>query len=337
MVKLLSRPNQIQGKTEFLSEHYYHLRSAGFNYVFPYHSSVGYSKRIDEVRLFNLNPDNIEFKKIKNSIFENKNGDFVYVQYIGDGTDRMPLSTDDVIIYYDTKPSSSNPYKGHSRLKSLKDEGVNTLLADRGKRNQIKRTGATIVSHKEKADSLSDGLDEEMTKGKDGKPITYKDDIENKLNGAGLAQGKSILVSSKELKVDSLAKDILRIDFDKLKQSDLRVISNKIGVPNELNPFENDNSKYENREQAQFSVIQNEIEPVADAFAFSLMRWFPNYKDKLILDYSHLPAYQVAQKTKEENKDKVVNRVIQLLQYNLIDQATANNILFNYEIIKEDV
>src|SRR5690606_8519239 len=132
-------------------------------------------------------------------------------------------------------------------------------------------------------------------------------------------------------------KDITGIDFDKMKQSDMRVIANKIGVPNELNPFENDNAKYENREQAQFSVIQNEIELVAEAYAIRVMSWFKNHPNKIILDYSHLPAYQVAQNTKEENKDKVTSRVIQLLNANLIDLKTANNILINYEIIKEDV
>lgn len=216
------------------------------------------------------------------------------------------------------------------------DEAYNTLLSDFGKKNQIKRTGAVIISHKEKSDSLSDGLDEEVYKDENGKPITHKDDIELKLNGAGLAQGKSILVSSKELRVDSLAKDIIGIDFDKLKQADLRVISNKIGLPNELSPFEGDNAKYENREQAQFSVIQNEIEPVADAFADKLVKWF-NHPTRLILDYSHLPAYQIAQKTKEENKDKIVTRIIQLLNANLITEEDARNMMINYEIIKEDV
>lgn len=331
-------PNPIQGKSEFLSEHYYHLRAAGYNYICPFHKSVGYNKnRIDEVKLFNLNPDNIEFSKIKGSIFELQNGRFRYAYDNGDTITKLPLSTDDVIIQYDTKPDSQNPFKGHSRLKSLKDEGVNTLLADRGKRNQIKRTGAGLISHREKAEGLSDGLDEEMYKTKDGKPVTHKDDLEHKLNGAGLAQGKSILVSSKDLRFESLAKDITGIDFDKLKQSDLRVIANKIGVPNELNPFENDNAKYENREQAQFSVIQNEIEPVANALAAAMNRWFEKHPNKIIFDYSHLPAYQVAQKTKEENKDKIVDRVIKLLDKGLITEADANNMLINYEILKEDV
>src|SRR5690606_12014039 len=280
-------------QSEFLSQHYYHLRAAGYNYVYPYHKSVGYQKRIGEVKLYNLNPDFIDFERIETSIFDLESVKFKYRHQFESDNSKTKLITDDVIIYYDTKPNSKNPFKGHSRLTSLKDEANNTLLANRGKRNQIKRTGATIVSHKERPEGLSDGLDEEMTRDKQGNPITFKDDIENKLNGSGLAQGKSILVSSKELKVDSLAKDITGIDFDKMKQSDMRVIANKIGVPNELNPFENDNAKYENREQAQFSVIQNEIEPVANSFALGVMSWFDNHPNKIILDYSHLPAYQV--------------------------------------------
>lgn len=337
LVKLLLNPNPIQGKTEFLSEFYYHLRSAGWNYVCPYHKSVGYNKRIDEVKLFNLNPDNISFNKIRSTIFDLKSGSFKYSFDNGERVIKLPLSTDDVIIFYDTKPSSTNPYVGHSRLKSLKEEGVNTLLADRGKRNQIKRTGAGIISHREKTDSLSDGLDEEMYETKDGKSVSYKEDLEFKLNGAGLAQGKSILVSSKDLRYESLAKEIIGIEFDKLKQADLRVIANKIGVPNELNPFEGDNAKYENREQAQFSVIQNEIEPVGEGLAAAINRWFDKHPNKLIFDYSHLPAYQVAQKTKEENKDKIVDRVIKLLDNELISREDADNMLINYEILKEDV
>lgn len=337
MVALLHKPNVFQGKSEFLSEYYYYLRAAGYNYILPYHKSVGYQKRLSEVKLFNLNPDYIDFDDVKTNLFDLEHIKFKYTHKFTSEQTKIPLYTSDVLIAYDTKPSSKNPFKGHSRLKALKEEGVNTLLADLGKRNQIKRTGATIISHKEKAESLSDGLDEEMMRDSNGNSITYKDDIEDKLNGAGLAQGKSILVSSKELKVDSLAKDITGIDFDKLKQSDMRVCANKLGVPNELNPFGGDNAKYENREQAQFSVIQNEIEPVADSLALSLNKFFENHPHKIIFDYSHLPAYQVAQKTKEENKDKIVDRVIKLLDKGLMTEEQANNMLINYEILKEDV
>ena len=212
-------------------------------------------------------------------------------------------------------------------MASLRGEAKNTLLADRGKMNQIKRSGALLISHRERStDGVSEGLDEmvDVTKG-----ITHKQQIEQNLNGVGLAQGKSIVVSSKELRGESLAKDIIGIDFDKMKQADLRVIANKLGVPNELMPFEGDNAKYENRQEAQFSVIQNEIEPVARAFENGINGWFANHKNKIKLSFEHLPAYQVALKRKEEVKQSIIDRAEKLLslgfELNEIKQLIEEN------------
>lgn len=311
LVRLLKQPNKFQSQTEFLSEFYYNLRAAGWTYIRPFNQSVGFAKMIDRAELFNLNPDCIKFPNKNKSVFNSGDTVFKYVEKLENGKSEIPISTNDIIKFYDIKVDPNNPLKGVSRLASLRGEAKNTLLADRGKMNQIKRSGALLISHRERSnDGVSEGLDEmvDVTKG-----ITHKQQIEQNLNGVGLAQGKSIVVSSKELRGESLAKDIIGIDFDKMKQADLRVIANKLGVPNELMPFEGDNAKYENRQEAQFSVIQNEIEPVARAFENGINGWFANHKNKIKISFEHLPAYQVALKRKEEVKNSIIERAEKLL------------------------
>lgn len=339
LVYRLNSPNRFQGKEEFLSQFYYFLTAAGYNYILPYSKSLGFENRLKDNELYNLNPDYVNFKKIKKDIFDLGDLDFDYVHSNKDEKFERPFNTKGVIPFYDIIPDIKNPYKGVSRLSALINEARNTVLADKGKTNQIKKSGAVIVSAKERSNGeLSEGLDEEMMSSepnREGKRTTHKQDIQNKLNAAGLASGESIIVSSKELVAQTLSKDIQGIDFDKLKSMDLLVCSNKIGVPPELNPFSSKNATYENREQAQFSVLQNRIEPVANSLAKSLQLYFES-KNRLVIDYSHLPAYQVAQKVKEEIKDKVVDRYEKLFKDGIITAEQFVQILVKYDILNEE-
>lgn len=334
LVEKLKEPNHLQGTEEFLAEFYYYLCASGWCYMLPYNQSVGFEKDLSSSEIFALNPDYCNFDKIKQNIFDLYNLGFKYAYAAQDLKSEKHFTTDDVIPFWDGPVNANNPFIGHSRLSSLTDEAINTVLADKGKHNQIKRTGAMIISHKERGtDGFSDGLDEMMKKDKkSGKITTYKDDIEQKLNTLGLAEGNSILVSSKELTGFSMGKDIAGIDFSKFKESDIVVINNKIGVPPELMPLNGNNATYENRESAQYQVLQNRIIPVANNVAMAMTKFYQR-KNKLVFSYEHLPAYQFAKNQQEESKNKIVERVEKLKNMGILSDADAIQMLKNYKVL----
>lgn len=336
LVSKLLEPNHLQGKEEFLAEFYYYLTAAGWCYLLPYNKAAGFEKNVedDDTKLFVLNPDFCNFSKIETNIFDLESLDFEYNFKNSSKKYSKDLDTSRIIPFWDSIADSSNPYIGHSRLSSLFDESQNTMLADRGKHNQILRTGGMVISHKEKGkDGFSDGLDEVVKTDKKTKKITtQKDIIEDRLNKLGLAQGQNILVSSKELTGFSLSKDIIGIDFDKMKESDIIVISNKIGVPPELMPLSGNNAKYENRLEAQYQVFQNRIVPVAQNIATALPKYYKS-KNKLVFSYDHTPAYQHMAAVKEDSKNKIVERTEKLLTMGLIDNKQAIQTLTNCGIL----
>lgn len=333
LVARLQEPNHLQGTEEFLAEFYYYLTASGWCYMLPYNQSIGFEKDLTSAELFALNPDYCDFEKINKNIFELTNLGFKYTYPGQEAKLEKQLTTDDVIPFWDGPVSANNPFIGHSRLSSLTDEAINTILADKGKHNQIKRTGSMIISHKERGtDGFSDGLDEMVRKTKDKKIVTHKDEIEAKLNALGLAQGNNILVSSKELTGFSMGKDIAGIDFSKLKESDIVVINNKIGVPPELMPLNGNNATYENREAAQYQVLQNRIIPVANNVATALTKFYKR-PNKLVFSYEHLPAYQFAKKEKEESKNKITERVKMLMDMGVLTDEEAKQMLINYDVL----
>ena len=333
LVLRLQEPNHLQGTEEFLAEFYYYLTAAGWCYMLPYNDAVGFEMNLKNNELYALNPDFCNFDKIKENIFDLRDLGFKYSYAAQNHKNEKYLSTKDVIPFYDGPVNANNPFIGHSRLSSLGDEAINTILADKGKHNQIRRSGSMIISHKERGtDGFSDGLDEMIRKTKDNKIVTHKQDIEAKLNALGLAEGESILVSSKELTGFSMGKDIAGIDFGKMKESDIVVISNKIGVPPELMPLSGNNATYENREAAQYQVLQNRVIPVANNAATALTKFFKR-PNKLVFSYEHLPAYQFAKKEKEESKNKIVERVKQLMDMGILNDESAKQMLINYDVL----
>ena len=336
LVNRLNNPNRFQTKEQFLSDFYYFLTAAGWTNIYPFHKSIGFEKDFKDNELFILNPDKISFKDFNSDIFSLDNVGFKYHLKGAKDNTKRDLNTKNVIQFTDVRIDPENPFKGLSRLASLTDEGENTLLANRGKKNQIKRTGSLLVTHKEHAkDQFSDGLDEVFeVNEKTGKPKTYKDEIEKELNMLGLSQGKSIAISSKELQVLSLAKDILGINFDLMIAADRITISNKIGVPIELLPTKDINAKYDNRENAELQVIQNRIEPVAEMFCKKVREYF-EYEHEICMSYDHLPAYQLVNKQIEDRKTKTVERLKLLKEMNWITDEKAKKILQDHDIISE--
>ncbi|QHC84972.1 hypothetical protein AS589_09410 [Empedobacter brevis] len=337
LVKLLNKPNRFQTKEQLLSDFYYFLTAAGWTNIYPFHKSIGFEKKIDgKNELFILNPDKISFEDFNSDIFSIDSVNFKYHLKGAKESTKRRLNTKEVIQFTDVRVDPDNPFKGLSRLASLTDEGENTLLANRGKKNQIKRTGSLLVTHKEHAkDQYSDGLDEVFeVNEKTGKPKTYKDEIEKELNMLGLSQGKSIAISSKELQVLSLAKDILGINFDLMIAADRITISNKIGVPIELLPTKDINAKYDNRENAELQVIQNRIEPVAEMFCKKIREYF-DYEHEICMTYDHLPAYQLVNQQIEDRKTKTVERLKLLKEMGWISDEKAQKILQDHDIISE--
>ncbi len=318
LVEKLLNPNSLQDFKEFSKEFIRNYFSGGYAYITPYHESAGFEKKLNKASLFVLNNDFISFNNGKASYQINEKYD-------------ISKST----LFIDILRDPENPMKGISRVNSLQDEIQIIKLSDKAKQNQTKLSGHTIVSPKNNTSQNSyvdNGLDQ-IIKSEDGKQITEKQDIESKLNLSGLAQDKSITVASKELTAVNLMEGLKDYNFSENKLPEEKAILNLYNIPREFqNLASNDVSKYENRQNAMLEVLQNTIEPLANSFAYKIQKHF-DHENIIYLSYKHLPVYAIIENRNEEKKDKIVNRVISLLNSQLISTKEANKILEENEII----
>lgn len=170
---------------------------------------------------------------------------------------------------------------------------------------------------------------------KDGNPviITHKEKLEEQIRHTGIGNSSAgIIFANLPLKVTSLSEGLEKIDFDKLKVDDARIIQNKFNLPKEFQNLTNESAKFMNRQMAMIEVIQNTIEPLGSSFC-EKMKTFFDWPNTIVLDFSHLPVFSDNEQTKITTQQAVVTMYEGLLANGRIDEKLFNQKLEENGII----
>ena len=331
LIKLINNPNPFQGRQEFLAEWYYYLLASGTSYIYPKNGAVGFEGTTKGTQLLNLNFDNVEEPLNGISIFD-FDGDInlKYVEELRNGEAvTTPFNFNEIMPFFDSTNGIGNSfYKGKSRMESIRDEIKNIFLATKAKQNKLDLSGITLVTPDRKAgnNDMSKGLDKVLRVNKDGSNTTHKDHIESQFKNSGLSKGRSIIVSSEDLKSMNLTEGLEKVMFDPLRIEDARTIKRKYMIPENILPLTDRSEKERNQESEVLQLIQTMIEPYADNLGDTLSQWF-GIDNKLKFDYTHTPAYSVVQKEKSESDFKTSTMINELVKTQVLKPTEAKKML----------
>lgn len=336
LVQFLLEPNKHQNFKEFSKEWIRNLFASGFAYLYPTSENDAFVRRLDMLdsanrpELIALNSDYISYKGMTFFGFIDKRNQFDYQK---NGA-AIPMNFDDVIPFWDKVQDPENFRLGISRMCALKDEITNIMLANRAKTNKIKQSGKFIATPSTK--SLNQSIGNQLDQVVDIKNPAYKqrDLMEDQLATTGLAQDKAIIVVKQEIDVKNVMESIQNYSYDDEVKEDKRTIKNSYGIPRELQNIGDDQAKYSDRKEAYLELFTLHILPLATNFTESIQNHYdPNNKKKLILDYSHHPAFEISKDLEQEKMQTQTETLISLFEKNIIDLPTITDKLKAYGII----
>ena len=266
-------------------------------------------RNFDTMELINLDPDKTEFSSTGDILTEYDDKEY-------------GISKDDVIILFDTVREKSG--KGYSALKPLKSQIDNILDAQRAKGIQIQNSGITLISPK--AATAQNQVDEginAIVHPDNPNHITQKQQIENKLSGRGLEN--RYIVSSKGLDASNLGSQLNAVNFDDIEEADKLSICSAFGVDVELTPY-GKNATFDNKQQAELSIVQKEATPLMENLINSLVSVFPG-KGNPNVSFAHLDCMSIIEKRIQETNTVRITQVTTLLGSGLIDDKKGKELL----------
>lgn len=328
-IEFILKPNKEQNYKEFSKEFIRNLFSGGYSYLYPYSDNEAYVRRLDQLmsenrpELFVLNNDYIEYPN-------DEIGEFIYSYKNTQSTKFF----ENVLPFWDEVQDPCNYRVGVSRLCSLKDEIDNIILANRAKTNKIRQSGKFLATPK--SSGLTNQIGMQLDQPVNLKDPSYKqrDFIEDKLEHTGLAGGKSITVTNKEMAVMNVMESIQDYSYDEEVKEDKRTIKNTFGIPRELQNIGDDVAKYENRKEAMSELFNILILPLATNFTETIQsHYIPDDNRKFVLDFSHHPAFEIAKMKEEQRMTSQVDRLVMLYEKGIITVNELQEQLRSYEII----
>ncbi len=330
LVQFLLQPNKDQNFKEFAKEYIRNLFASGYSYLEPCSDNGAFVRtlsrldREDRPELKALNTDYISYPN-------NRLDDFIYTV---DGLQQTKNFTD-MIPFWDKVQDPCNHRIGVSRMLSLRDEITNVILANRAKTNKIKQSGKFLATPKSSGLSNQIGLQLDQPVNLKKPDYKQRDFIEDKLENTGLAShGKSITVTNTEMSVMNVMESIQDYSYDDEIKEDKRTIKNDFGIPKELQNIGDDPAKYENRKEAYLELFTLNIIPLATNFTESIQRYYaPEISEKLVLDFSHHPAFEIIKNEEQDKKNSQVDMLINLFDKGIITSEVINRKLSEFEII----
>lgn len=323
LIDFLLEPNKNQNFKEFSKDFIRNLYASGYSYLLPTSESDANTRRIDKLdsefrpELKVLNTDCIDYlEKSWFGLVDNRNK-FKYTQ----GGDGIVYEYGNVIPFWDKSQDPKNFRIGVSRLIALKDEITNIIIANRAKTNKIKQSGKFLATPSTR--SLNNGFGNQLDQVVDPKNPAYKQRhlLEDKLEATGFAQDKSITVTKTEMNVLNVMESIQNYSYDEEVKEDKRTVKNTFGIPRELQNIGDDNSKYENRKEAYLELFTLNILPLADNFTESIQKFYdPNNKKKLVLDYTHHPAFEIVEGKAEERLKSEIETLVTLFEKEIVEK-----------------
>lgn len=308
----INNPNNAQSKEEFLKEFAIFLLSSGWTVIWKKYQSYGNFKTLE---LINLNPDHTDVneKSLTTEI---------------DGKSETILLTD-VILFYDSVRNNKNK-KGYSRITPLRSQVSNIKDAQVAKGIQIENSGTTIVSPKQTAagNNIDEGLNAPVTQ-MGGGLKTQKEEMEDRFSSRGLVN--RIIVSSKGLDAKNLSAELNAVKFYEIVETDILAIYDAYNFPVELSPY-GKNAKFENKEIAEVSLVENEVSPLAKNLINSLNAEFPN-KKPVIVDFNHLNSMSLIQERIQKTNGTTIEQYGTLFDKKIITEQEYKDVLKSKKIL----
>jgi len=314
LLKKINNPNSFQSKEEFLKEFATYIISSGYTAILKKYVSFG---NFDTMELININPCTLDFNKDNVTFqFENKN---------------ITVNSSELIIFYDIRRNNFDK-KGYSRIIPLRSQLENISLAQKAKNIQIQNSGTTIVSPKtsSNASNVDEGLNAPVPV-MGGGLKSQKNEMEDKLNNRGLEN--RIIVSSKGLDAVNLSEKLNNIDFYKIIESDALAVYDAFGFPIELSPY-GKNATFENKGQAELSLVENELIPLLNSLTNSLNSEFPN-KGKIKGNYNHIGVMSIIKNRIMDTNQKIITQYKTLFDDKIINENEYKKILIENKILHE--
>lgn len=308
----INNPNNTQSKEEFLKEFAIFLLSSGWTVIWKKYQSYGNFKTLE---LINLNPDHTDV---------NENSLTTEI----DGKSETILLTD-VIFFYDSVRNNKNQ-KGYSRITPLRSQVNNIKDAQVAKGIQIENSGTTIVSPKQTAagNSIDEGLNAPVTQ-MGGGLKTQKEEMEDRFSSRGLVN--RIIVSSKGLDAKNLSAELNAVKFYEIVETDILAIYDAYNFPVELSPY-GKNAKFENKEIAEVSLVENEVSPLAKNLINSLNAEFPQ-KKPVIVDFNHLNSMSLIQERIQKTNGTTIEQYGTLFDKKIITEQEYKDVLKSKKIL----
>lgn len=305
VVAILNNPNQKQSKEEFIKEYAFYLKASGWCVIWKRYGSYGI---FDSLELINLDPDKTTFATNGNILSEY------------DGKEET-IEPRDCIVFYDSIREKSG--KGYSKIKPLRSQVENALLAQIALGIQMENSGTTIVSPKQVSggsNQVDDGLDKIAMPSRPGQE-TQKDQIEARLNHRGIEN--RIVVATRGLDATSLSTGLNGVDFSKKVETPILAICDAFGVNVELTPY-GKTSTFDNKDVAELSLLENEAAPLINSLVRSLNQ---DLKGKAEADWSHVGAMSVVNKRVQESNGTTISQYMELVNNEVITPQDAKRIL----------
>lgn len=310
LVQKINNPNNKQSKEEFLKEFAIYILSSGWTCIWKKYESFG---NFESLQLININPDPCVTDVRKNTIVTEIDGK------------QETINNLDLIYFYDIRKNHDDN-RGVSRIKPLRMQVVNTRDAEFAKNIQICKSGTTLVSPKAQSNSngMNEGLNVPITMPVDqngNRPPTAKDDLEDKLNGRGVAN--RIIVANTGIDSTNLGSDLSKMDYFKIVEPNVLAIYDAFGFPPELSPY-GKNATFENKPKAESMLIENEILPLAKSLTDSLEAEFPN-KGVLDVSYDHLSSVAMTKSTVYDTNKTIATTYSDLAKAGVITTQEAKD------------
>lgn len=312
LLEKIKYPNGFQSREEFLNDFCINILCSGYTVVWNKYASYGV---FDSLEWIVLTTDTDLTSFGENTIKTVVRGKPETISY------------DDVIIFYDSQRQTDS-LKGFPRIVPFRSQIRNIEAAQKAKDIQIHNSGTTIVSPKSSSQGqVDDGLDKPIISIEGLK--TQKEEMEEKLNSRGM--DNRIIISSKGVDAKNLSAELNSMKFSDLVEPDILAIYNVFGVPVELTPY-GKNATFDNKETAENSLIESEIQPLIKSLCESLNWEFSNY-GKISGNYNHFNSVSKTKNEIHKTNKEIATTYRELFSAGLIDEKEAKELLSKHGVI----
>lgn len=321
IVKLLSNPNPLQSKQDFLKEYIFFKQGEGWVFQYPV-KAVGFK---DYSYIYNLNPSKISYDKgfptrlmFGRDAKELKKKQFRYEEEHL----KRDFNINDVIPFFDIANGLSEDFllKSPSRLKAVERNIRNINAALDAKHKAINKAGRFIVSGAQKGQAISRPFDPDE-----------KSDIEKRFGGYGLAsKNGDIIATNTMVDVHDLSVALKNLGLDESLMNDALWILNVFGMPLEMFAVSVSGATYENQKTAQVNYIQNTVQKHIDDYCNSLNSFFGlEGKNEISGTMNHLNVMQYIEEMKADKALKVSTAIRNLTGTNIDPEEFLENMGIN--------